>query len=208
MDVSGYFGKLARLGDGTSVTDATGSAVTLDDGIERLVGHFAGLPGAGSKAVICGNGGSAAIASHFATDFTKNGNVPTMVFSDAALLTCLGNDFGYEHVYSKQIEAFVKPGDLVILISSSGTSANIIKAADAAIASGATLVTMSGFGTDNPLRRKGVLNFHVESGSYGFVECAHFVLFHVTIDALMKLWPETDAEADLNEVGAAGRAAE
>lgn len=192
MDVGGYFGKLARLGDETAVTDGAGSAVSLDEGISTLVGLFGALPGIGCKAMIAGNGGSAAIASHFATDFTKNGQVPTLAFTDAALLTCLSNDFGYEYVYSKQIEAFAKPGDLVVLVSSSGTSANIVRAAQAALDAGATLVTMSGFGADNPLRKMGSVNFHVASPSYGFVECAHFVLFHVTIDALMKLWPEAE----------------
>jgi D-sedoheptulose 7-phosphate isomerase len=193
MDVGGYFANLARLGDQTAVTDRVGGALSLDDGIAKLVELFGDLPDAGGKAMIAGNGGSAAIASHFATDFTKNGGVPTLAFSDAALLTCLSNDFGYEHVYSKQIEAFAKPGDLVVLISSSGTSANIVRAAQAARDVGANLVTMSGFGADNPLRTMGTINFHVASRSYGFVECAHFVLFHVTIDALMKLWPEVEA---------------
>ncbi len=193
MDVGGYFAKLARLGDETAVTDGAGGALRLDDAITTLVELFGALPDAGAKAMIAGNGGSAAIASHFATDFTKNGRVPTLAFTDAALLTCLSNDFGYEYVYSKQIESFAKPGDLVVLISSSGTSANIVRAAQAALDAGATLVTMSGFGGDNPLRKMGTLNFHVASASYGFVECAHFVLFHVTIDALMKLWPEAEA---------------
>jgi len=190
MDVAGYFGKLARLGEAATATDREGNALPLDMAIQILVGGFQGLPETGNKAIICGNGGSSAIASHFATDFTKNGKVPTQTFSDASLLTCLSNDFGYEHVYSKQIEAFARAGDLCILISSSGTSANMIKAAEAARAGETTLVTFTGFKPDNPLRALGDLNFHVDSMSYGFVECGHFVLFHVTIDALMALWPE------------------
>ncbi|WP_051244945.1 SIS domain-containing protein [Thalassobaculum salexigens] len=190
MAALGYFDRMRDTVGGVQVSDAAGAPVDLDSAIGRLVGRFAALPAAGAKAVIVGNGGSAAIASHFATDFSKNGKVPTLAFSDAALLTCISNDLGYENVYARPIELFGKPGDLLLAISSSGSSANILTAARAARDGGMEVVTMSGFRPDNPLRSMGALNFYINSDSYGFVECSHFMLCHLAIDLLTGAWPE------------------
>ncbi|WP_420562179.1 SIS domain-containing protein [Thalassobaculum sp.] len=191
MTALGYFDRMRDHMRGVQVSDATGAPVDLDPAIDRLVGLFAGLPAAGGKAVIAGNGGSAAIASHFATDFSKNGGVPTLAFSDAALLTCISNDLGYENVYAKPIELFGRPGDLLLAISSSGASPNILAAARAALDGGMRVATMSGFRPDNPLRSMGQLNFYIDSDSYGVVECSHFMLCHLAIDLLTGAWPET-----------------
>ena len=127
----------------------------------------------GKKMIIAGNGGSAAIASHVAIDFSKNANVRCMSFNETALITCLANDYGYEHWIEKALEMYADDGDLVILISSSGRSMNMIRAADYAIQHGLSLVTFSGFLGTNPLRRLGHLNFWVKSKSYNFVETFH-----------------------------------
>lgn len=194
MSVIPYFDRLAAHARETVATDAGGAAVPLDDAMQRLVGLFGALPEAGGKAMIIGNGGSAAIASHFATDFTKNGGVPTMVFTDGALLTCLGNDLGYENVYAKPVEMFARAGDLLLAISSSGASANILAAARTALDRGMRVVSMSGFRPDNPLRSVGELNFYIDSDSYGVVECSHFMLCHLAVDLLTGDWPERDRQ--------------
>jgi phosphoheptose isomerase len=85
-------------------------------------------PAAGKKLVFVGNGGSAAIASHMATDYSKNGGVRSLALNGASMLTCLGNDLGYDRVFAKQIELHARSGDLVIAISSSGRSANVLNA--------------------------------------------------------------------------------
>lgn len=189
MTVHGYLERLNQLTREVKATVAGGEAVDVDQAMERFVAMMAALPAQGGKAMFIGNGGSAAIASHFATDFTKNGGVPTLVFSDAALLTCVGNDLGYENVYAKPVEMFAKAGDLLLAISSSGRSENILRAVHSARRLGLGVVTMSGFSPDNPLRSLGDVNFHVASPSYGFVECSHFVLCHIAIDSLMRVWP-------------------
>lgn len=190
MQVEAYFSKLGSLGAGAIATDRDGKEMPLDEGMARFLEMYQALPGKDCKAMIIGNGGSSAIASHFATDFTKNGHIPTQVFSDAAIITCLSNDLGYENVYAFQVDSYGRSGDLLIAISSSGTSKNILKAVEAARAKGADVVTMSGFKADNPLRQMGDLNIYVPIEHYGFVECAHFVQLHVIIDAVMNLWPE------------------
>jgi D-sedoheptulose 7-phosphate isomerase len=134
-----------------------------------------------------GNGGSSAIASHMATDYSKNGDVRAMALNDSSMLTCLGNDLGYDRVFAKQIELYARPDDLVIAISSSGRSANILNAVKAARAAKCAVVTFSGFTADNPLRRLGDINFYVASDRYGFVEIGHLTICHAILDFICGL---------------------
>ncbi len=89
---------------------------------------------AGGKLLVCGNGGSAAEAAHFATElvgrYAKNRrSLPAVALSsDGSLLSCIGNDYGYESVFARQIEGLARPGDLVVVLTSSGNSANIVAA--------------------------------------------------------------------------------
>src|SRR6185295_3206162 len=108
-----------------------------------------------------GNGGSAGICSHLAIDFSKNGGLRSLAFNDPSALTCLGNDLGYENVFAKQIDFHGRPGDLLIAISSSGRSPNILSAVAKARERECSVVTLSGFGDDNGLRRTGDVNFYV-----------------------------------------------
>jgi D-sedoheptulose 7-phosphate isomerase len=147
----------------------------------------------GNKIIFIGNGGSAAIASHMAIDFSKNGGMPAMCFNDGAALTCLGNDYGYEEVFSRQLGFHAQPGDVLYAISSSGRSPNILKAVAAARDRGCQIITMSGFYEDNPLRTLGDVNFYVASDKYGTVEVAHTALIHAVVD--VKIARSIDARA-------------
>ncbi len=95
-----------------------------------------------------------------------------------------GNDLGYDQVFAKQIEMHGRPGDLVIAISSSGRSANILNAVKAARAAKSAVVTFSGFAADNPLRSLGNINFYIASDRYGFVEIGHLTICHAILDFL------------------------
>jgi D-sedoheptulose 7-phosphate isomerase len=103
------------------------------------------------------------------------------------MLTCVGNDLGFEQVFAKQIELYARPGDLLIAISSSGRSANILNAVNAARAGKCTIVTFSGFAANNPLRSLGDLNFYLPSDRYGFVEIGHLTICHAILDFLCGL---------------------
>lgn len=131
---------------------------------------------------VIGNGGSAGIASHFSTDLMKALRIPSQTFYDSNLLTCLSNDWGYEEVFRYPLEQLLKPNDLLVAISSSGKSQNIIKAAHTAISRKVPMVTLSGFSEENPLRKLGNLNFWIDRSDYGLVETAHFFLLHTIID--------------------------
>lgn len=140
----------------------------------------------GRKTVVVGNGGSAAIASHVAVDLTKNARILAMNFNEADLITCFANDYGYEHWMEKAIEFYGEPGDVLIAISSSGQSKNILNACLAARRRGfAAVVTLSGFASDNPLRRLGDHNFFVESRAYNLVELTHQFWLLALVDLII-----------------------
>lgn len=137
----------------------------------------------GKKVFFIGNGGSAAIASHMAIDWLKNGGFKAMAFNDAAYLTCISNDLGYENVFVKGIHTFGEHDDLLFAISSSGKSPSIIEAVDLANSMNLTTITLSGFRRDNMLRHMGGVNFYVNSSRYGVVEIAHLAIVHKILDA-------------------------
>ena len=133
------------------------------------------------RIIIIGNGGSNAIAGHIAQDYTKFLHKQALSFSDSPRLTCYGNDIGVENAYAQFIKDFAEDDTLVILISSSGNSPNIIKAADFCVHRGLRLVTLSGFDRYNKLTSfdsHAALSVHVGSNSYGVVEIAHLAFLH------------------------------
>jgi D-sedoheptulose 7-phosphate isomerase len=138
---------------------------------------------------VIGNGGSAGIASHFSNDLMKALQIPSLTLYDSNLMTCLSNDIGYENIFSYPLEKLLKPNDLLVAISSSGKSPNILKAVEVAISRKAQLMTLSGFLENNPLRVLGRLNFWIDRSDYGLVETAHFFLLHTIIDLWDKFRP-------------------
>lgn len=169
----------------TAATDAAGTHMSVDEAIGRVHAAMRKLVGTPNKVMFVGNGGSAGIAGHLAIDFAKNGGVRSVTFNDASSLTCLGNDLGYDQVFAKQVEMQGLPGDVLIAISSSGQSPNILAAVAQAKAIGCSCITLSGFKPGNALRTMGSVNFFVESGVYGFVETAHQAILHAILDTAM-----------------------
>lgn len=138
-----------------------------------------------TKIILVGNGGSAAIAEHMAIDLTKNAGLKAMAFSGAPQLTTFANDYGYDRVYSKAIESYADKGDVVIAISSGGTSINIINAVRSAKKIGCRTITFSGFKENNPLRKEGDINIYLKSKAYGYIEIIHNLLIHYINDAII-----------------------
>jgi D-sedoheptulose 7-phosphate isomerase len=167
------------------VTAGGGQAISMDEGIARVHASLRRLPNGPNKIMFIGNGGSAGIAGHMAIDFTKNGGVRSVTFNDASSLTCLANDLGYDQVFAKQVEMQGLPGDVLVAISSSGESVNILRAAEAALAQKCDVVTLTGFRPGNSLRKLGTVNFFAASAVYGFVETAHQVILHAILDTAM-----------------------
>ena len=132
-----------------------------------------------------GNGGSAAIASHMAADYLKNGMMATQTFNDTALMSCISNDLGYQQVFSRPISVHGKQEDVLFAISSSGRSHSILYGVEMALSKRMKIITLSGFEKDNPLRNMGNINFYVPSGKYGLVEVAHHAICHTILDAVI-----------------------
>lgn len=137
-----------------------------------------------SKVIIIGNGGSAAIASHVSVDLTKVCGMRSINFNEADLITCFANDYGYENWVVEALKSYVDEEDLVILISSSGTSQNIVNAAHFCRTKGINLITLTGFEKNNPLSRLGDLNIWVDSKYYNFVEMIHHILLVALVDKI------------------------
>lgn len=186
-EICRYFTTLSDHLIDAVVTTAAGQPLAMADAVNQVMALARRAHDGGNKLIFVGNGGSAAIASHMATDYSKNGDIRSLALNDSSMLTCLGNDLGYDRVFAKQIELHARPEDLVIAISSSGRSLNILNAVKAARATKCVVLTLSGFAPDNPLRCLGDINFYLNSDRYGFVEIGHLTICHAILDFICGL---------------------
>ena len=180
--VDSYFQDLYAALEKVQYTGPQGERFDRAAAYERTLQLAQMATDGGGKLMFIGNGGSAGIASHMAIDFTKNGRMPAMCFNDGAALTCMGNDYGYEEVFAKQLSFLARKGDVLFAISSSGSSENILRAVSVARQRGCAVITMSGFKADNPLRALGDMNFYIGLSEYGLVEVAHTAMIHAVVD--------------------------
>ena len=170
----------------TKITNHNNNVIELNHGVTSAIKIIKSISKQHNKVIIIGNGGSASIATHLAIDLWKNSGIRAITYSDSSLITCISNDFGYEHVFETPIEMFSDKGDILIAISSSGMSKNIINGVTAAKKNGCRIITMSGFKENNSLRLKGEINFYVPSKNYGYVELSHSILCHYITDSIIK----------------------
>jgi len=181
-----YYSSLLKGINTIRVTNKQDKELNFYQGIEAACILIQSQVESGCKLIFIGNGASAAISSHMAADFLKSGGMSTITFNDGSLLTCMGNDYGYKHVFEKPIEISANKGDVLIAISSSGQSANILLAVHAAQNKGCKVMTLSGFEPDNPLSSLGDINFYVPVKSYGPVEIVHHSICHCMLDAIVQ----------------------
>ena len=177
-----YFETIAGGLRRMAATDRAGAAVSPADAVARWVAMTRATHDRAGQLYIIGNGGSAGMASHMAADACKNGHLRAMAFNDAALLTATSNDLAYDQVFSLPLERLGRPGDLVIAISSSGDSPNIVRALESSRTLGLEAVTLTGMQAGNRARTLGDLNFYVPLPRYGWIESAHQVILHYWFD--------------------------
>jgi D-sedoheptulose 7-phosphate isomerase len=163
-------------------TLAEGKSVDIEAGMQHAMALLATARDQGNAVYLVGNGGSASIASHATVDFMNVAKLRALTVHDAALLTCMSNDHGYENGYSRIMGHLARKHDVLIAISSSGNSANIRNAATTVTQAGGTVITLSGFDSQNPLRRLGQLNIWLDSRDYGMVEIGHQFILHNLAD--------------------------
>jgi D-sedoheptulose 7-phosphate isomerase len=169
------------------VTDRAMNPLDPTQGFGRWVQLTHEVHQAGGAVYFAGNGGSAMIASHMAVDATKNGGLRGIAFNDPAFLTAISNDIGYEEIFALPLRHFGRAGDLLITISSSGNSPNIIRALEVARDTGVHCVTLSGKTSQNRSRGLGDLNFYVPADRYGWVESAHQIVIHYWFDQYLNI---------------------
>jgi D-sedoheptulose 7-phosphate isomerase len=182
-----YLGTLASSLEHLAVTDGTGATLTPADGFGRWVRLTRDLHDGGQTLYLIGNGGSAMMASHMAADACKNGHLRALAFNDASLLTATSNDVSFEEVFALPLQRLARAGDLLVSISSSGNSPNIVRALETARSLSLHIVTLSGMGADNRSRTLGDVNFYVPCARYGWIETAHQAVLHYWFDQYLNL---------------------
>ena len=167
-----YFADYARL--------------AFDEAVWPKIHEFADLATslreAGNKMMFFGNGASASLAAHAALDFTKQGKVRSQTCHDAAIMTAFANDFTYDRWMAEAIKHYGDAGDVVVLISVSGTSPSVVEAAKEAKNLGMKVVSFTGRDPKNPTAKLADIDFFVDSHAYNLVECIHGIWVTTTID--------------------------
>ena len=162
-----------------------GRPVPLEAGLETLVRIWSRRRADGARVYWMGNGGSAAVASHLSQDLLNRCGVRSLTFNDPALITCMANDYGYRDVFTRPLTTLAQEGDVLVAVSSSGMSDNIVGAVEAALDKGLEVVTLSAFSASNRLRGlAATLSFHTPTANYGQAELAHAALLHAAVDCL------------------------
>ncbi len=157
------------------------------DKIIRLAENIKNIKRNKGKIIIFGNGGSAATASHFSVDLTKNAKIRAINFNEADLITCLSNDYGHDNWVKKAIEFYIDKNDLVILISTSGNSKNVINAAKFLKKKNFSFFSLTGMKKNNLLNRITISknNMWVNNMSYNQIEIVHHLILLLIIDILI-----------------------
>ncbi len=180
--VTQWIDALAAASSRTIVKGISGGVYTLDEGVDQLRrdANYC-VKSSGGRIILIGNGGSLAIAQHIATDFCLSG-WPSIALCDPVAITSHTNDFGSNWNFSKQLELYrIDRGDILIAMSCSGNSQNIIDAVNHARHK-CDVYTFTGMGIGNPIRKMGKLNFWVPSNHYGIVQLAHESILHAACD--------------------------
>lgn len=154
-------------------------------GLDQLTTLMRDIRAQGKKIIFAGNGASAATASHCALDLTTHAGIRSICCHDAALLTCLANDYGFDQLFARALQYYADPGDLVVLISASGRSQNLLQAASYAVQHELSLATLTGFHGNNPLAEMGAVNLAVPSKAYNIIEGIHQLWLLAICDRLI-----------------------
>lgn len=173
----------------TIVTTSNGEELEISDGLKLWAKKAKDIKD-NTKGLMffCGNGASATMAEHMSHDWFQNGQVNTYTVSETSHLTAISNDVSYEDVFAYRINRICSERDMLVTISSSGKSPNVVKAITTAKEKGTYVVTVSGKSPDNKSRNSGDLNFYVPLDTYGMVESAHAVLIHAALDCYLDMY--------------------
>lgn len=187
-----YLHKLAICLESVTITDRSGGMLPLEDGLRAWRDAGSALRERKGCLFLVGNGASASLSSHFAADLSKNAGLRTCLFTDAALLTAIGNDLSFDRIFAGPLLRQGRRGDILLTISSSGNSPNILAAISAARQLCMHVITLSGMQATNKSRQLGDLNVYAPGATYGLVETAHAALLHFFTDQLVPQAPAAE----------------
>lgn len=176
--------EFSKLINNIGITNDSSEIYPTEDGILQITDLLNQCRKNNGITYVIGNGGSAAIAGHAVIDMLNMGKLRAITLHDSATITCISNDYGYENVYQHQLKNLIRPNDVLVAISSSGKSQNILNAASIAKELNAKVITLSGFSNNNPLRTSGDINVWLDSSDYGLVEIGHAFILHNITDRL------------------------
>lgn len=170
--------QFSALLDSCEINGKDGSSLGIEPGINAVLKMLVHARNNGGSVYVIGNGGSAAVASHAVIDLINVAKLRAFTLHEPSVLTCIVNDYGYENAYSRLLAHMARPEDVLIAISSSGRSKNICNAAAQVVNNGGSVITLSGFMHDNPLRSLGDVNIWLDATDYGLVEIGHQFILH------------------------------
>ncbi|KAB8036818.1 SIS domain-containing protein [Silvanigrella paludirubra] len=166
-------------------TKIEGNISSFDESYLYCLNLFEKVKASGNRVWWVGNGGSAAMCSHLSQDLMNKLKIKSLFLNDPALITCMANDFGYENVYSKPLNLMAEPNDILIAISSSGNSQNILSCVQLAKSKDMKVISLSGFSNENKLwNTYSDISFYLNSQLYGIVEVGHEALIHAIIETI------------------------
>lgn len=165
-------------------TQYSGQILDHDLAISKIIKQLKRCHDAGGSIYLIGNGGSAAVASHICTDFCNTAGLRAFTLHDTSVLTCMSNDYGYENAFARRLEVVGKTVDMLIAVSSSGESRNMLLAAETMRAKDAMVISLTGFNGNNPLRKLGDWNCWIKSADYGLVEISHLFILHYLAESI------------------------
>ncbi len=193
MKWSTYTANLFQAMKALSVQDTQGQKIDRDIAYRNWQEDTIKIRKKKKTVYLVGNGASASMASHMAADLAKNGHVHTEVFSDVSLLTAISNDMCFEEVFAEPLRRRMKKGDMLVAISSSGRSPNVLRAVETATSLGGISVTLSAMDENNPLRSMGKTNWYIPADTYSMAETCHAAILHHWMDmiAAQTISPDT-----------------
>lgn len=186
MEFNNYIQSLFEILNNIESTNIKGEKIESEESVISAIEMIREVNRINGKVIFIGNGGSDSIASHGAIDFLKNLGIKSICLNNSSAITCFSNDYGYDKVFEKPIEILLDSKDLLIAISSSGNSSNMVNAVNKARTIKAKTITLSGFKKNNQLRSLGDINFYVPSLEYGMVELSHQTIIHMISDEILK----------------------
>ncbi len=181
-----YLSKIKTLLDQIEITDNVSEYYQYGIGLKEVLHILETCKADRGCLYICGNGGSAGIAQHMTADFLKNAGIRTYNMYGQSTITCISNDLTYEYVFCKQLAMLAEQNDVLVAISSSGESENIVKAANEMKKAGGKIITFTAFQPENRIRGMGDWNIYVPISQYGMAESIHNLILQQIVDKIVE----------------------